>query len=109
MYCPQCGKEYVQAANFCCHCGARLAPGCRHKKLMRSRQDKKIAGVCGGLAEHLEVDSTLVRLIWLAAAFFVGWGIIAYLIAWIIIPEQPETQPVSVAPSSTQAQPASSA
>jgi phage shock protein C len=62
----------------------------RPKKLYRSRKDEKIAGVCGGLAEYLEVDSTVIRLAWLAAALLIGWGIIAYIIAWIVIPNEPE-------------------
>ena len=75
---------------------------------MRSRTDEKIAGVCGGLAEYLEVDSTLVRLLWLAAAFLAGWGFIAYLIAWIVMPLEPLPQHASstTQTSSTAAQPA---
>ncbi|MEJ2010240.1 MAG: PspC domain-containing protein [Acidobacteriota bacterium] len=60
------------------------------KKLTRSRTDEKIAGVCGGLAEYLDIDSTLVRLVWLATVFLGGWGVIAYIIAWIVIPEAPD-------------------
>ena len=56
---------------------------------MRSRTDEKIAGVCGGFAEYLEIDSTLVRLIWLAALFLGGWGFIAYIVAWIVMPQEP--------------------
>jgi phage shock protein C len=59
-------------------------------KLRRSRHDKKIAGVCGGVAEYLAVDSTLIRLIWLMLAFFGGWGILGYIVAWIIMPQEPE-------------------
>jgi phage shock protein C len=77
------------------------------RKLTRSRRDEKIAGVCGGVAEYLEVDSTLIRLIWLAAALLVGWGVIAYLIAWIAIPQEPETQPATAEPSSARPAPAS--
>lgn len=56
---------------------------------MRSRTDEKIAGVCGGFAEYLEIDVTLVRLIWLAALFLGGWGLIAYIVAWIVMPLEP--------------------
>ena len=56
------------------------------KKLFRSRTDRKVAGVCGGISEYLEVDSTLIRLFWLIAIFCMGGGLLAYLIAWIIIP-----------------------
>ena len=61
---------------------------------MRSRTDEKIAGVCGGFAEYLEIDSTLVRLIWLALLFLGGWGLIAYFVAWIVMPLEPEPQRV---------------
>jgi phage shock protein C len=94
MYCPQCGKEYTERVNFCCHCGAALsvpfpAPA---KRLMRSRTDCKIAGVCGGVAEYLDVDPTLVRIIWLMLAVLWGWGIFGYCVAWIVMPKEPLTQ-----------------
>ncbi|MGB9553640.1 MAG: PspC domain-containing protein [bacterium] len=60
------------------------------KKWYRSRRDRMIAGVCGGLAELLGVDSTLVRFIWGISVFFGGFGIFAYILAMIIIPEAPE-------------------
>jgi phage shock protein C len=105
MFCPNCGKEYSQKVNFCCHCGTAMFPATAPaKKLTRSRHDKKIAGVCGGFAEHMGVDSTVVRLVWLMLAFLGGWGIIGYFVAWIIMPEEPEHAP---APAATQsAQPA---
>jgi phage shock protein PspC (stress-responsive transcriptional regulator) len=62
------------------------------KKLHRSRTDRKIAGVCGGLGEYLEVDPTIVRL--LAIVFGIATGIfpflIGYIIAWFVVPERPE-------------------
>jgi len=60
------------------------------KKLTLSTRDRKIAGVCGGLGEYLGVDPTLIRVIWVFFALFVGSGILAYLIAWILIPSGPE-------------------
>jgi phage shock protein C len=95
MFCPHCGKEYSERVNFCCHCGTALStPPRPAKRLFRSRQDRKIAGVCGGFADYLELDATLVRLIWLMLAFFGGWGVIGYLIAWIIMPQEPTAQSV---------------
>ena len=55
------------------------------KKLYRSRKDTKIAGVCGGIAEYFNVDSNIIRLL-AVLTIFGGGGIIAYIIAWIIIP-----------------------
>ncbi len=62
------------------------------KKLYRSRKDSVIAGVCGGIAEYFEIDSTLVRLLAIIVVFLGGVGVIAYIIAWIIIPQNPDQQ-----------------
>ena len=58
------------------------------KRLYRSR-DRKIGGVCGGIAEFFNIDPTLIRVIWAILAFAYGSGISAYFIAWLIIPEDP--------------------
>ncbi|HLD40007.1 MAG TPA: PspC domain-containing protein [Candidatus Nanoarchaeia archaeon] len=61
------------------------------KRLYRSRKDKVVGGVCGGIAEYLDVDPVVVRLIWaIATLISMGLGILAYIIAWIIIPEEPK-------------------
>ena len=59
-----------------------------NKKLYRNTSNKMIAGVCSGLAEYLNIDPTIVRLIWALIALS-GAGILAYLVAAIIIPEKP--------------------
>lgn len=59
------------------------------KKLYRSRTDSKIAGVCGGIAEYFNVDPTIVRLFAVLTIFFGGGGVVAYLIAWLIVPLEP--------------------
>lgn len=59
------------------------------KKLYRSKTDKKICGVCGGLAEYFNIDTTIVRLVTAALVLFVGSGLIAYIIAALIIPQNP--------------------
>ncbi|MDO4213820.1 MAG: PspC domain-containing protein [Bacteroidales bacterium] len=59
------------------------------KKLYRSRTDRKIFGVCGGIAEYFGVDSVIIRLIFLFLTICAGCGVLAYLISWIVIPEQP--------------------
>ena len=63
------------------------------KRLFRSRTQSIIGGVAGGLAEYFEVDVVLVRLLWVLAAFVGGGGVLAYIIAWIIIPEEPLAAP----------------
>jgi phage shock protein C len=60
------------------------------KKLMRSQSDKMIAGVCGGLAHYLGVDSTIVRLIFAVLLIFGGGGGILYLILWLVMPQSSE-------------------
>ena len=58
------------------------------KKLYLSDTDKKIGGVCGGLAQYFDIDPTIVRIIWFVAVFFYGAGIIPYLAFWIIVPRE---------------------
>lgn len=57
------------------------------KKLCKSSVNRKIAGVCGGIGEYLNVDPTLVRLIWVLFAFCGGCGLLAYIVAAIIMPD----------------------
>ena len=113
MICPSCQKEIADHSNFCYNCGAKLvspapgvpvaaAPASLPKRLMRSSTDKKIAGVCGGLAEYFDVDPMLVRILWLVMVFFAGTGVLAYLVLWILLPVAPAriaaTSSVAVAP-----------
>ena len=95
MVCVNCQKSITDGSNFCCLCGARQpsassAASYPKKKLMRSSTDKKIAGVCGGLAEYFDLDATIIRVVWLLAVFFAGTGILAYVILWILVPLAPE-------------------
>ncbi|HEY2957964.1 MAG TPA: PspC domain-containing protein [Actinomycetota bacterium] len=59
------------------------------RKLYRSRTDRKIAGVCGGLASYFNVDPTLIRVLFVVLAVVGGSGIILYLALWLIVPNQP--------------------
>lgn len=78
------------------------------KKLYRSDKQKIVAGVCGGIAEYFEIDPVLIRLIWIVLIVFGGTGVLAYLIAWIVIPHRevnredptPITEPVAETPVS---------
>ena len=63
------------------------------ERLYRSGIDKKLGGVCGGLAEYFDVDSTLIRLLVLMSFFLGGIGFPIYIIAWVIIPMNPAYQP----------------
>ncbi|MBZ5526638.1 MAG: PspC domain-containing protein [Acidobacteriia bacterium] len=99
MLCPSCQKEILQDSRFCYFCGAAqsaasspAAPPSGAKVLLRSVSDRKIGGVCAGLADYLDLDVSLVRILWVLLAF-AGAGILAYLICWIVIPEAPAATP----------------
>jgi phage shock protein C len=59
------------------------------KRLYRSRDNSMIAGVCGGLGEYFDMDPTFIRLLWIVFTLAGGSGILAYIIAWIVIPQHP--------------------
>lgn len=63
------------------------------KKLYRSTTDKMVAGVCGGLAEYLNMDVTALRLIWTLVVVFTGFapGVLVYIVAVFVMPEKPAT------------------
>lgn len=68
------------------------APAATKARLVRSHTDRRIAGVCGGLAAYFAVDPTIVRVTWVIVSIVVGavvFGIVAYLVAWFIIPSAP--------------------
>lgn len=59
------------------------------KKLYRSKTDKKVAGVCGGIGKYFSIDPTLIRLGVVLFTLFVGCGLLAYIVAAFVIPEEP--------------------
>ncbi|MCI8843750.1 MAG: PspC domain-containing protein [Oscillospiraceae bacterium] len=59
------------------------------KRLYLSNTDKKLAGVCGGIAEFFGIDPTIIRVLWIICSLLFGSGILAYLICWLVIPRQP--------------------
>ena len=79
------------------------------KRLYRSTQERMFAGVCGGIAEYLEVDPTLVRLVFVALTLLGGPGLVIYIVLMLIVPEKPQeewqakakhTEPTSLVKSS---------
>ncbi len=60
------------------------------KRLYRSTTDRSVAGVCGGIADYLGVDPTLVRILWVLFAMAGGPGLILYIIMALVVPEEPE-------------------
>ena len=94
MFCTKCGVRLEDKAKFCSDCGSPTANNAYsmqpYPKLSRPREDRKIAGVCAGFARYLGVDVTLVRLIAVVLALCPpSAGLIAYLVAWIIMPGDP--------------------
>jgi phage shock protein C len=60
------------------------------KRLYRSRTDRKIAGVCGGMAQYFGIDPVIPRIVWVALILGMGFGLLAYLVCWLVIPLEPE-------------------
>jgi phage shock protein C len=99
MVCATCQKQIADGSNFCYDCGAKqpvagaasayTADSAPKKRLVRSTTDKKIAGVCAGLADYFDLDPTIIRLVWLLAFLFAGAGLLAYIILWIALPAGP--------------------
>ena len=97
MICSNCQKEIADGSNFCYSCGAKqaatppppsgYAPGYQRRRLMRSINDRKIAGVCAGVADYFDLDPTLVRILWLLLLLCAGGGGLAYIVCWIVLPE----------------------
>jgi phage shock protein PspC (stress-responsive transcriptional regulator) len=96
MYCNQCGKVIQDDAAVCAYCGVQVGASQVRRKLIRPRTGRKIAGVCLGFSEYFDVDVTLVRVVWLIAAFMTVIGFLSYPIAWIIMPEEPMLLPTAV-------------
>jgi len=98
MTCVNCQKDIAVGSRFCYNCGAKqpetpppgLSPATGgKKKLMRSSTDKKIAGVCAGLADYFDLDPTIVRVVWLLAVLCARTGLLLYAILWIVLPLAP--------------------
>lgn len=73
------------------------------KRLYLSQTDKKLGGVCGGIAAFLAMDSTIVRVLWvLLTIVSVGLGILAYLVIWLMVPREPMTSALPAPPQTTR-------
>jgi len=92
MYCTQCGFQLEDADLYCARCGKPtrpelVRPPVSPRRLTRVMAGKKLGGVCAGFARYLDMDVTLMRIIWLALLFLSG-GIVGlvYLGAWVVMP-----------------------
>ena len=101
MYCNYCGKVIQDDANVCAYCGTRVGAVLARKRLIRPRAGRKIGGVCAGVAEYFDLDVTLVRVLWLVVSFMTGVGLLAYPVAWIVMPEEPLALPAAAGKQAT--------
>jgi len=109
MICPNCQKDIAAGSKYCYSCGAKQPetassappppPVYPRKRLVRSTNDRKIAGVCAGIADYFDIDTTHVRVLWLLATLVPGPNILAYIILWIAVPEGPTGVPATSAPA----------
>lgn len=94
MHCTACGNALGESDRYCGQCGKANAPGqgsarppdSRPRGLYLIKSDKKIAGVCAGIARYLDWDVTLVRVAFLAGLLVHGAGLLAYVVLWIAMP-----------------------
>ncbi|HLH01040.1 MAG TPA: PspC domain-containing protein [Bryobacteraceae bacterium] len=100
MYCTKCGIELRDQDRFCFQCGRSTGRGVPKTdgspRLSRPMQEAKLGGVCAGFARHFGMDVTLVRILWIV---LIVWplplfGVISYIVAWIVMPKDPVPAPV---------------
>jgi len=73
----------------CRYASRKAAPMDPTRKLYRSRTNRKLAGVCGGLAQYFNIDATMIRVLFVLLAVLGGSGLVLYLAMWIIVPREP--------------------
>ena len=101
MTCTHCHAEAPDQGSYCPFCGRRrgAAASIFPKPLRRSRVDCRLAGVCGGIARYLGTDPVFIRVAWIILSIVPGTillGMLAYLVAWIIVPEaEPGSEPAA--------------
>ncbi len=88
--CPYCAEEINDDAIKCRYCGSNLQTSTwAGKRLYRSQRDRKLAGICAGLADYVGIDPVLMRVAWVMLAFLsVGIAILLYLVLIFVIPDE---------------------
>lgn len=103
MYCSNCRTSLEDHDRYCSACGTATENAFRASSrstygFSRPREGKKVAGVCAGVARYLDLDVTLVRVIWLLMMLYPPVpGIIAYIVCWIVMPKDPLEAPAPCA------------
>src|SRR5690348_7224646 len=108
MVCNACQIVIMVGSSFCYNCGAKHSgasqagplptpTAAQHSRgnLMRSSTYKNMVGVCAGVSNYLDLDVTLVRVLWVLAFFCGGTGLLLYIILWIVLPVEPMYVPVA--------------
>jgi phage shock protein C len=102
MFCTKCGGELRDQDRFCPACGAGTTRGATpprtEARLSRPMSEAKVAGVCAGFARYFSLDVTLVRVLWALLTVFPlpFFGVVSYIVAWIVMPKDPVTVPMHV-------------
>ena len=102
MTCKHCHRDIPDEASYCLFCGRRqgISGTFFPKALRRSHVDRKLAGICGGIARYLDTDPVFIRVAWVILSIVPGsilLGVLAYVVAWIIVPEaEPGSEPIVV-------------
>jgi len=98
MTCASCQKDIAAGSRFCYSCGAKQPEAAAsapppayypRKRFVRSTNDRKVAGVCAGVADYFDMDPTLVRVLWALATMIPGPNVLAYIVIWIAADEGP--------------------
>jgi phage shock protein PspC (stress-responsive transcriptional regulator) len=98
--CPYCAEEIRAEAVKCRWCGTHLGGTALQRSWYRSREHRRVAGVCAGLAEEFGISVTLIRLAFLLGTLAGGgMGIVLYLVLWVAMPYRPAASPALPAPA----------
>ncbi len=96
MLCPYCRTENAPGAIRCAACTSWMVDRPPAREWVRAREGKMIAGVCRGLASHFGFPVAAVRLAFALTLLLGGWGLVAYVVLWIVMPQEPAPAPTAI-------------